>query len=111
MPSAQSKKKQKGPAVFDRLHKSRIHHLRPRQQVHIAEDNTPESGRIIYGHREKFEVTPSEEEVNKYKSGRTERIPIRVTSYYVQGVPMARTSSGRTNRGQCRNVYGGFFSN
>jgi hypothetical protein len=67
-------------------------------------------GTIRFGHTENVIGSPSKKDIELYKEGRQAVIPIRIVTYSKQGVPLPRTSSGKTTRAMCRNIHGGFYS-
>eukprot|EP00604_Paraphysomonas_vestita_P001585 CAMPEP_0174822696 /NCGR_PEP_ID=MMETSP1107-20130205/17779_1 /TAXON_ID=36770 /ORGANISM="Paraphysomonas vestita, Strain GFlagA" /LENGTH=88 /DNA_ID=CAMNT_0016042403 /DNA_START=105 /DNA_END=371 /DNA_ORIENTATION=+ len=68
------------------------------------------SNEIIFGHSQQFNSSPTNNELDEYKSGMKKSIPIRIVTYSKQGVPLPRTASGQSHRGTCRNGSGGFYS-
>lgn len=99
-------------ATFNRLYNTKIGNVTgvKTQTTTEPEDNHAKSGVIVFGHSQNFERSPSDEELEAYRSGRVKSIPIRIVTYRKQGVPLPRTSSGQSHRGQCRNGSGGFYS-
>lgn len=102
-------------ATFNRLYNTKIGHVtRGNSQTttqHEQENSTlSKSGEIVFGHSQNFERSPTDDDLEAYRSGRLKSIPIRIVTYRKQGVPLPRTASGQSHRGQCRNGSGGFYS-
>lgn len=104
-------------ATFTRLYNTKIGNtsssLTPKS---LSADSTQQqlssykSGEIVFGHSQYFDCAPSDDDLNLYRAGRKTGIPIRIVTYRKQGVPLPRTASGQTHRGQCRNGSGGFYN-
>jgi hypothetical protein len=101
-------------ATFNRLYSTKIGNTSSRSTTSssTSTDSSPhsKSGEIVFGHSQCFDRAPSDEDLNLYKAGRKTGIPIRIVTYRKQGVPLPRTGSGQTHRGQCRNGSGGFYN-
>jgi hypothetical protein len=96
-------------ATFTRLYQTQIGHLSSKNS---DSGDVPKhrSGEILFGHSQHFDQNPSSKDLDSYKSGQSHNLPIRIVTYRKQGVPLPRTASGQTHRGQCRNGSGGFYS-
>ena len=106
--------KEKSHDCFNRLYNTPIHQcsrVKPQPWETSDTSEAPKKrSNIIYGHREKVDVEPTAEELYKYRNGLSKTAPIRVVTYTKQGVPLPRTASGKTSRGMCRGIFGGFYN-
>jgi hypothetical protein len=97
-------------ATYTRLYNTKIGNTSKSTSVSMDSPKHSQSGEIRFGHSQSFDCAPSDADLELYRAGRKTGIPIRIVTYRKQGVPLPRTASGQSHRGQCRNASGGFYS-